>query len=76
MHQRQAEVAARDLRYHVGGKLQDFLHAGAGHAGDLHSGHAMIWKLDGIWYSLVSSEVLSVFVSLFFLLGKRKKYGY
>ena len=36
----------------------------------------MIWKLDGIWYSLVSSEVLSVFVSLFFLLGKRKKYGY
>ena len=36
----------------------------------------MLWKLDGVWYSLVASEVLSVGVSLFFLLGKRKKYGY
>lgn len=35
-----------------------------------------LWKLDGVWYSLVASEVLSVAVSLFFLLGKRKKYGY
>lgn len=36
----------------------------------------MIWKLDGVWYSLVSSEILSVFVSLSFLLGKRKFYKY
>ena len=36
----------------------------------------MIWKLDGVWYSLVGSEALSVFVSLYFLLGKRKKYHY
>ena len=36
----------------------------------------IIWKLDGVWYSLVTSEVLSAAVSLFFLLGKRKKYGY
>lgn len=36
----------------------------------------MLWQLDGVWYSLVGSEVLSVFVSLGFLLGKRKKYQY
>ena len=36
----------------------------------------MIWRLDGVWFSLVASEVLSVFVSLGFMLGKRKKYGY
>ena len=36
----------------------------------------MIWKLDGVWYSLVGSELLGVFVSLGFLLGKRKKYHY
>ena len=36
----------------------------------------MVWGLDGVWYSLVGSEVLGVFVSLYFLLGKRKKYKY
>lgn len=36
----------------------------------------MVWQLDGVWYSLVGSEVLGVFVSLYFLLGKRKKYHY
>lgn len=36
----------------------------------------MIWKLDGVWYSLAGSEILGVFVSLAFLLGKRKKYNY
>ena len=36
----------------------------------------MIWGLDGVWFSLVLSEVLSVFVSLGFMLGMRKKYGY
>ena len=36
----------------------------------------MLWQLDGVWYSLVGSEILSVVVSLYFLLGKRKKYGY
>ena len=36
----------------------------------------MIWKFDGVWYSLVMSEILGAFVSLFFLLGKRKKYKY
>ena len=36
----------------------------------------MIWELDGVWYSLVGSEILSVFVSLAFLIGQRKKYHY
>ncbi len=36
----------------------------------------MIWKLDGVWYSLAASEVLSVFVSCGFMLGNRKKYRY
>ena len=36
----------------------------------------MIWELDGVWYSLVGSELLSVAVSLWFMLGKRKKYHY
>lgn len=36
----------------------------------------MLWQLDGVWYSLVASEVLSVSVSVLFLIGKRKKYQY
>ena len=36
----------------------------------------MLWGLDGVWYSLVGSEVLGVLVSLAFMLGKRKKYQY
>lgn len=36
----------------------------------------MIWELDGVWYSLVASEVLGVLVSLYFMLSKRKKYHY
>ena len=36
----------------------------------------MIWELDGVWYSLVGSELLGVAVSVWFMLGKRKKYHY
>ncbi len=36
----------------------------------------IIWKLDGVWYSLVASECLGIFVSLRFMLTRRKKYGY
>lgn len=36
----------------------------------------MLWKLDGVWYSLAGSEVLGVSVSLYFMLGKRSKYQY
>lgn len=36
----------------------------------------MVWKLDGVWYSLVGSEVLALAVSLTLLLRGRKKYRY
>jgi len=36
----------------------------------------MIWHLDGVWFSLVASELIGLTVSLGFMLGKRKKYGY
>lgn len=36
----------------------------------------MFWQLDGVWYSLVGSEVLSIGVSLYFMVSKRKKYRY
>ena len=36
----------------------------------------MIWELDGVWYSLIGSEILRVFVALAFLIGKKKKYHY
>ena len=36
----------------------------------------LIWDLDGVWYSLVASELLSLTVAMAFLLGKRRKYRY
>ena len=36
----------------------------------------MIWELDGVWYSLVGSELLGVAVSLAFMIGNKKKYQY
>lgn len=36
----------------------------------------LIWGLDGIWLSIVAAEVMSVLVTVFFLLVKRRKYGY
>lgn len=36
----------------------------------------MLFGLDGVWFSLVLSEVLGFIVSLCFMLGKRRKYGY
>ncbi len=33
-------------------------------------------KLDGIWLAIVAAELLSLSVTLIFLIGKRKKYGY
>lgn len=35
-----------------------------------------IWQLDGVWFSLVASEVLGLLVSIGFMLGMRKKYRY
>ncbi len=39
-------------------------------------GLPLIWKLDGIWVSVLFAEVLALTVSLSFLIGKRKKYRY
>ena len=36
----------------------------------------MIWQLDGVWYSMVASEALSVAVSMIFMVTKRKRYQY
>lgn len=35
-----------------------------------------LWGLDGIWWSIVAAEVMAVAVTLAFLAGKRKEYGY
>jgi Na+-driven multidrug efflux pump len=35
-----------------------------------------IFELDGVWYAMMASELLSIAVSLAFLLGLRKKYHY
>ena len=36
----------------------------------------MIWELDGIWFSIVAAEIMSVLVTAVFLLAKQKRYGY
>lgn len=36
----------------------------------------MLFELDGVWYSLVVSELLTLFASAAFLIAKRKKYRY
>lgn len=36
----------------------------------------MIWKLDGIWYSLTLSEFLALAVAAWYLFTRRKKYNY
>jgi Na+-driven multidrug efflux pump len=35
-----------------------------------------IFELDGVWYAMIASELLSIAVSLGFLFGLRKKYHY
>lgn len=36
----------------------------------------LIWKLDGIWISIVAAEAMAVVVSAAFLVAKKKKYQY
>ena len=36
----------------------------------------LIWKLDGIWISIVTAELVSFVVSLIYIAAKREKYGY
>ena len=36
----------------------------------------LVWKLDGIWFSIVAAEIAAVLLTVFFLVVKRKKYNY
>ena len=36
----------------------------------------IFWGIDGIWFSVVAAELLSIAISAFFLAKMRKKYGY
>lgn len=36
----------------------------------------LFWGLNGIWFSIIVAEVLAAFVTILFLLGKRRKYHY
>lgn len=36
----------------------------------------VLWGIDGIWLSIVAAEVMAVFVTVLFLIGKRKRYHY
>ena len=36
----------------------------------------LIWELNGIWYSITAAELLATIVTVGFLVGYRKKYGY
>jgi len=36
----------------------------------------LIWKIDGIWISIVAAELMAALVTVCFLAGMRKKYQY
>ncbi len=36
----------------------------------------LIWGIDGIWFSIVAAELMSVAVTVLFLVTQRKKYHY
>lgn len=36
----------------------------------------IIWKLDGIWFSIVAAEAMAAIVTILFILIKKKKYQY
>lgn len=36
----------------------------------------LIWKVDGIWLSMVAAEALALVVTVIFLCGEKKRYGY
>ena len=36
----------------------------------------LIWKLDGVWWSIVAAEIAAVCLTAFFIIAKRKKYKY
>ncbi len=36
----------------------------------------IFWQLDGIWFSVIAADALAIVVTLAFLIGKKKHYGY
>ena len=36
----------------------------------------LLWKIDGVWISIVVAEFMAIALSAAFLVGKRKKYNY
>ena len=36
----------------------------------------LFWGIDGIWFSIVEAELMAAFVTVLFILGKKKKYHY
>lgn len=36
----------------------------------------LIWKIDGIWFSIVFAELMSICTTICFLIAKKKKYNY
>lgn len=36
----------------------------------------LLWGIDGIWLSIVAAELMAAVVTILFLAGKQKKYGY
>lgn len=36
----------------------------------------VFWALDGVWFSIVAAEIMAMFVTVCFLVGKRKTYQY
>ena len=35
-----------------------------------------IWGIDGIWISIVAAEIMSLIITIFFLITKKEKYHY
>ena len=36
----------------------------------------LLWKLEGVWFSIVAAEAMALEITLLFLYGKRNRYHY
>jgi Na+-driven multidrug efflux pump len=36
----------------------------------------LLWEIEGVWWSVVASDILAFAVSMAFIIAMRKKYGY
>lgn len=36
----------------------------------------LLWKLEGVWFSIVATEAMALEITLLFLYGKRNRYHY